>query len=186
MSKTFGNHFRAQIPSNDSNCDVYWELSDYLPLDTAIEYWCDGNPVCLEAKRQALLSAIERGHVKYRRADGKDFKDPVHDLYSRGLILVHRESFESWAVSVSGVAEKRTLQNHLPMHPRSETTYLNIIGALVDVMLAQSPGGQRLSAFDTQADVINALLAHHEGKPGLSRRTLEDKFAAARRELIGR
>lgn len=186
MSNTFSKEFRARIPSSDSNCDVYWELSDYLPLDTAIEYWCDGNPVCLEAKRQALLSALERGDVQYRRRDGRDYEDSVYELYSRNQILVERESFEEWATSVSGAAEKRTLQDHLPMHPRSETTYLNIIGALVDVMLAQSPGRQRYSCFDTQADVINALLAHHEGKPGLSRRTLEDKFAAARRELVGR
>ncbi len=186
MSNSFGNNFRARIPRQDKDCDVYWELSDYLPLDTVIEYWCDGNPRCLEAKRQALLSAIDRGRVDYRRADGKVFKDPVHDLYSRGLILVHRESFESWAISVSGVDEKQALRDHLPLHPRAETTYLNIIGALVDVMLSQSPGGQRYSSFNSQADVISALLAHHEGKPGLSQRTLEDKLAAARRELNSR
>lgn len=66
---------------------------------------------------------------------------------------------------------------------RAETTYLNIIGALLKLMLAQSPGGKPYSSFDSQSSIISALLAHDGGKPGLSQRTLEEKFATANREL---
>lgn len=66
---------------------------------------------------------------------------------------------------------------------RAETTYLNIIGAMLALMLGKSPAGKPQSVFDNQAAIIAALLGHYEGKPGISARTLEDKFAAAKRSL---
>lgn len=66
---------------------------------------------------------------------------------------------------------------------RAETTYLNIIGAMLALMLGKSPAGKPQSVFNNQAAIIAALLGHHEGKPGISARTLEDKFAAAKRSL---
>lgn len=66
---------------------------------------------------------------------------------------------------------------------RSETTYLNIIGAMLGLMLGKSPAGKAQSVFDNQAAIIAALLGHHEGKPGISARTLEEKFAAGKRSL---
>jgi hypothetical protein len=50
-------------------------------------------------------------------------------------------------------------------------------------MLSQSPGGQRYSSFTTQTAIIEKILAHHPNKPGISQRTIEDKFAAANREI---
>jgi len=66
---------------------------------------------------------------------------------------------------------------------RAETTYLNIIGAMLALMLGKSPAGKAQSVFDNQAAIIAALLGHHEGKPGVSARTLEEKFAAGKRSL---
>ncbi len=66
---------------------------------------------------------------------------------------------------------------------RAETTYLNIVGALLDVALRSSPGGQPYSSFKNQAAIISVVLAHHEDKPGISARTLEDKFARANESL---
>ncbi|MBP9940198.1 MAG: hypothetical protein KBF33_02250 [Comamonas sp.] len=66
---------------------------------------------------------------------------------------------------------------------RAETTYLNIIGGLLGLMLGTTPSGQKGSLYDTQASIISALLAHHEGKPGMSDTTLENKFAEAKRSI---
>ncbi|MDE2050726.1 MAG: hypothetical protein KGJ72_06880 [Gammaproteobacteria bacterium] len=66
---------------------------------------------------------------------------------------------------------------------RSETAYLNIIGALVDLLLGLSPSGQPYSSFRTQEAIITALVATHPGRLGLAERTLEAKFATARRAL---
>ena len=57
------------------------------------------------------------------------------------------------------------------------------IGAMLALMLGKSPNGQAYSVLDNQSAIIAALLGHHEGKPGISARTLEEKFAAAKRSL---
>lgn len=72
-----------------------------------------------------------------------------------------------------------------PLASRAETTYLNIIGGLLALMLGKSPAGNPQSVFDNQAAIISALLGHHADKPGIAQRTLEEKFAAAKRSLTG-
>lgn len=67
--------------------------------------------------------------------------------------------------------------------PRSESTYLNIIGGLLTLLLGQSPNGIAYSSFQTMESVVSTLLAHHEKLPGISERTLWSKLAQARRHL---
>lgn len=66
---------------------------------------------------------------------------------------------------------------------RSETTYLHIVGALLDLLLGRTPSGQPYSSFTTQEAIISAITAHHGERLGISKSTLEAKFAAARRTL---
>jgi hypothetical protein len=66
---------------------------------------------------------------------------------------------------------------------RSETTYLNIVGGLLTLLLGQSPNGVPYSTFETLESVIAALVAHYGEKPGISERTLWAKFSAAKRHL---
>lgn len=66
---------------------------------------------------------------------------------------------------------------------RSETTYLHIVGALLQLLLERTPSGQRYSSFTTQEAIISAITAHHGERLGISKSTLEAKFAAARRTL---
>lgn len=70
-------------------------------------------------------------------------------------------------------------QQHRPLGERAETTYLNIIAALMELLLPSPGDSSPAPRFRRQADVIEALLARHEGKPGLSQRTLQAKLAAA-------
>jgi hypothetical protein len=66
---------------------------------------------------------------------------------------------------------------------RAESTYLTIVGALVDLMLNKTPGGNPQSVFANQAAIIDALVASYGNKNGIAKSTLEGKFAAARRHL---
>lgn len=66
---------------------------------------------------------------------------------------------------------------------RSETTYLNIIGGLLSLVLGETPGGQKHSIFESQGAIISNLLAYHGNAPGISARTLEGKFADAKKSL---
>lgn len=79
---------------------------------------------------------------------------------------------------------RQMVDNHKPnISSRAETTYLNIIGGLLDIILGESPSGNKLSVYDNQASIISALLAYHEGKQGISPRTLEQKFSEAKKSL---
>lgn len=82
----------------------------------------------------------------------------------------------------SGTSPLENSSDALPS-PRSETTYLHIVGGLLTLLLGRSPSGQPYSSFHTQESIITALVAHHGGRLGIATRTLEAKFAAARRSL---
>jgi hypothetical protein len=66
---------------------------------------------------------------------------------------------------------------------RSETTYLHIVGAMLDLLLGSAPSGQRYSSFRSEDAIMTALIAHHGRRLGISERTLQAKFAAAKRAL---
>lgn len=66
---------------------------------------------------------------------------------------------------------------------RAESTYLHVIGAMLDLMLGQSPAGTPYSSFRTQEAIVSALVAHHGGVMGITERTLNGKFAQARRKV---
>ncbi|MEN4946437.1 hypothetical protein [Pseudomonas proteolytica] len=78
----------------------------------------------------------------------------------------------------------RTLaENKLLLSDQSKATLLNIIGALVEIMLGTSKAGRRHSIFDNQASIVDSITAYYEGVKGLSKRSLDEKFAASRRSL---
>ncbi len=60
---------------------------------------------------------------------------------------------------------------------RAETTYLTIIGALLELVRNPRPGR------DSDAAVIRELTDNYSDKPGIAKSTLEGKFAEARRQL---
>jgi hypothetical protein len=89
----------------------------------------------------------------------------------RDSLLIQRGQLEQ-KVSGLGVPEAR-----------AETTYQNIVGALLGLLLGQSPSGKPNSVFKSQSAVIDAIEAHYPEKGGLKKRTLEEKFAEARRSI---
>lgn len=82
----------------------------------------------------------------------------------------------------SGLPRASAIDSTQPSR-RGEQANLNVIGALLKLLLGKSPSGLPYSSFKTQAAVISSILAHHPKRLGISERTLESKFAAARRSL---
>lgn len=83
------------------------------------------------------------------------------------------------------LAKERAIRKDDAREPglRSESTYLNIIGGLLTLLLGKSPAGSAYSSFRSVDAVVSALLAHYEGRPGISERTLWSKLAQARKHL---
>lgn len=114
-------------------------------------------------------------------------------------LLLQREALQSQIElrdqALRGIREKQTvsLRTHStpdssdasqdPLSPRRETTYLNIVGGLLNLLLGHSPSGQPYSSFRTQEAIVSALVAHYGDRLGMGERTLHGKFAAAKQTL---
>ena len=169
----YNKNFYPQ-PTLDKKCERYWNESDYLPFETILNYWCGNNPRCREAKKYAIIAACERGEVQYGRSDDKNWPDPIQDLIGRNICMIHRESFERWANKI-----ENSNKPDLPMSARSETTYLNIIGALLECVT-----GQFKDINFTSETMLREFIAEKfDDLRGLSPRTLGEKFSSAKKAL---
>lgn len=114
----------------------------------------------LQADRDALQAQLEKGREEYKK-----LRAEKNQLASENKALVEQT------------------QSPKSLGPRAETTYLNIIGAMVELFLTKTPGGVAHSVFNSRASLIDALVASFGEKPGISKRGLEEKFTQAKRSL---
>jgi hypothetical protein len=105
---------------------------------------------------------------------------PAATLPADAVYVVRTASLRAFEQSVP---DDPNSSDAKPLGQREQTTLLNIAGGLLHLLLGQSPGGKPHSVFKSQAAIIDALVATYPGKPGMSKRTLEEKLALARRFL---
>lgn len=70
----------------------------------------------------------------------------------------------------------------------AERTYLNIIAGLLEYIKGEITGIKPHPSYDSEANLIEIIVAEYRDKRkkvniGLSKRTLEDKFAEAKKSL---
>ncbi|MEW5621956.1 hypothetical protein ABGT18_11650 [Pseudomonas putida] len=65
----------------------------------------------------------------------------------------------------------------------SEGTHNLLVGALLEVTLGKSKSGQRQSIYPSQAALVEAITRRFPGMGGLSKHTIDRRFANARRHL---
>jgi len=128
-----------------------------IATDEAIRY---GTYLILQADREALQLQLKVTEAR--------LQELMDELTAAGL---ERESLRSLAENKKDVSE------------HSKASFLNIIGALVETMLGSSEAGRRHSIFNSQASIVDSITAHYGEVPGLGKRSLDEKFAAARRSL---
>lgn len=66
---------------------------------------------------------------------------------------------------------------------RAETTYQNIIAALLGALFGRLPKTEAHPSFPSEAKLIEAIDQHYSGYPGLSQSNLSRKFPEAKRNL---
>lgn len=115
-----------------------------------------GNALLIE--RQALKTELQH----YKRQI-QTLQEQYEDLLSR--------------------SKQRNACGQCSITDRAESTYQNIIGGMLDLMLSRSPAGTPYSTFKTQEAIVSALVAHHGGLMGITERTLNGKFAQSRRKI---
>lgn len=142
-------------------------------------YYPDQKPDFLFAPAKEAYEKVSLGTFLALKAD--------RDTIQRELNIL-RQSHQEFLRDLESIGlerdELKTLvKTHNHISDRSEITYLNIIGVLVNLLLGHSPAGKPLSVFKNQAAIVDAVLARYRDAPGLSKRTLDEKFAAANRSL---
>lgn len=142
-------------------------------------FYPDQRPAFLFGPGRAPLETISLGTFLALQGD--------RDVLLRELKTLQRHHHELLVdLQTIGVERddlKAIVETHGHLSERSELTYQNIIGALVSLFLDHSPAGKPLSVFKNQAAIVDAIIARHKDKPGLSKRTLDEKLAAANRSL---
>lgn len=136
-------------------------------------------PFLFDAVERTTHSAINADSFRAIQADAAAMKlrlEKATEVYR--TLKQDRDAIAGERDSLAAMVEKMNVPG-----ARAETTYLNIIGGLLGLMLGKSPAGVQQSVFQNQGAIISALLAHHGSKPGISDSTLENKFADANRSI---
>ena len=113
----------------------------------------------LQADRDALKARIDKAIEAYQ------------------VLRQDRDKIEGERASLAAMVEKMSAPGQ-----RAETTYLNIIGGLLGLLLGSTPAGKN-SVYLNQDAIISGLLGHYRNAPGISVSNLEAKFAEANRSI---
>jgi len=95
----------------------------------------------------------------------------VHNRGEKGAIESERDSPKAM-VDKTGILRKR-----------AESTYQNIIAALLDCIAGNLPNIEKHPSFSSEAKLIKAIADHFQGYQGLSKRNLSRKFPEAKKAL---
>ena len=113
----------------------------------------------------SFLHTLDGRYVLFHWPAGRAFR-----VTTENVVVLSKDA-ERARAALQGAHSSTQTQ----IHRRLESTYLAIIGAMLE--LIRNPRSGR----DSDAAVIRELIANYGDKPGIKKSTLEAKFAAARR-----
>jgi hypothetical protein len=128
---------------------------------------------------------------RYTGPDGnekklKPFYHPSGMFPDEAELVIQRQHIESFENSLT----ESSNTEQTPLSQRAETSYLNMIAALLDVIAAGIPAPETTTGklgpatgFMSEAKLISAIASHYRDIDGLSKSNLERKFPAAKRSL---
>lgn len=134
---------------------------------------------CAEATRDYNENALENFRDRLKNLSDPQNYHPAGGLPRDAVLVVRTSALREF----EGAVLEQAAPKDKPFGRREETTYLNIIGGLLALLLGKSPAGKDQSVFRNQSSVIEALLVNHPDRAGISARTLQHKLAAAKRSL---
>ncbi|MGY1917390.1 hypothetical protein ACW9IF_00520 [Pseudomonas tolaasii] len=151
--------------------DLKWWLSRHYP---------DQRPTFLFSSIATDQSPISYGAYLTLQAD----REALQVQLKKTEAALQSLANELAAAGLERESLRKLAENKILLDDQSKTSYLKVIGALVDIMLGSSEAGRRHSIFDSQASIVDSITAHYSGITGLSKRSLDEKFAAGRRILF--
>ncbi len=179
--------FNGELPYGcngiTQNDKALWDSPDLTIRHVDLKRWMrdqypEHRPAFLFSRRERIahpIITLETGQAmlverKALKAELKQCRRQLEMLQKQHHVLSNQ-------IEVTPACNKYSITN------RAESTYQHIIGGMLDLMLGQSPAGTPYSCFKTQEAIVSALIAHHDGVMGITERTLNGKFAQARRRM---
>lgn len=141
-----------------------------------------------------LFDEIERGIHPAISTEAYQSLQAAHDAKVRMLEEANKRIRKLESEKTEREAERDSLRkmvDQMSAQPkveprlgeRQETTYLNITGGLVRLLVPSEVQDLAGARYESQGALIEAMLSVFPGKSGIAKRTLEEKFAAAHRSL---
>jgi len=117
----------------------------------------------LKAEHDKLEKRLENAKAEFKKL--RDEKDAIKS---------ERDSLKAMVDKMGAPGE------------RAETTYQNMIAALLDCIAGNLPGIEKHPSFASESKLIEAIDDHYRGYGGLSKSNLSRKFPEAKRALQSR
>lgn len=139
-----------------------------------------------DQKPEFLFDEVERSTHASINAESFRVLQGDRDALNRQLTsareTIKKMEFEKYEVAAK-VKQYEERLKHLgdEIDPRSEKTYLNIIGALLEI----TTGNYKVESFTSETQLREFIAAKFEGFRGVALRTLADKFALAKKAING-
>lgn len=135
-----------------------------------------------------LFDDIERSSHSAISADAYRALKAEHDKLEKRLesaisefkkLRDEKDTIESECNSLKVMVDKMGTPGE-----RAESTYQNIIAALLDCIAGNLPGAKKHPSFPSEAKLIEAIDEHYRGYKGLSKSNLSRKFPEAKKALL--
>ena len=117
----------------------------------------------LKAEHDKLEKRVENAKSEFKKLRGE------------------KDAIESERNSLKAIVDKMAQPGE-----RAESTYQNIIAALLDCIAGNLPGIEKHPSFISESKLIEAIDHHYRGYGGLSKSNLARKFPEAKRALQSR
>lgn len=111
----------------------------------------------------------DRDALRVRLKELETTQQTERDVHAE--VVTHRDQLMQ-AIGDESTLNERSLRGHEC-----------VLGAVVQVVLGHSPAGKPYSVFNTQDALVSAIVAHSGNVTGISKHSLDLKFAAAKRRL---
>ena len=179
--------FNGELPYGcngiTQNDKALWDSPDLTIRHVDLKRWMrdqypEQRPAFLFSRRERIahpIITLETGQAML--VERKAMKAELKQCRRQLEMLQEQHHVLSKQIEVTSACNEYSITN------RAESTYQHIIGGMLDLMLGQSPAGTPYSCFKTQEAIVSALIAHHDGIMGITERTLNGKFAQARRRM---
>lgn len=134
-----------------------------------------------EEKAKKLLNQHKKSREKYLNKREKN--NPADDYYPAGglppdsVLVVRTQAL----IDLQERLSREESGKNMPLEPRSERTYLNIIGALLEFVT----GTFKDEKFSSETQLRDFIEEKFDDLRGVKARTLAEKFALAKKALKG-